>query len=111
MNEPNTTQTPNDLFDVLMRDLGHAELKVLLWIVRQTYGWRRSWSDQGYTTIAATMAATGLSNRAVIDAYWSLERRKLAEARVNKGKGRSWRVLVKKVHHPSGEESSPSASE
>ena len=36
---PNFTQTPNDLFDIYLADLGHAELRVLLAVIRETYGW------------------------------------------------------------------------
>jgi hypothetical protein len=37
-NSPSFTQTPNVLFDELMPDLKEAELKVLLYIVRRTWG-------------------------------------------------------------------------
>lgn len=35
---PRFTQTPDDLFDVLMARLSEAELKVLLYIIRRTFG-------------------------------------------------------------------------
>jgi hypothetical protein len=41
IDKPNYTQTPNVLFDELMRDMGEAELKVTLAIVRETFGWHR----------------------------------------------------------------------
>ena len=38
---PNYTQTPNDLVDHWLPHLGEIELKVLLVIIRKTFGWRR----------------------------------------------------------------------
>jgi len=38
----NTTATPDDLFDVWMDRLSDAELRVLLYIVRHTLGWRKA---------------------------------------------------------------------
>ena len=43
---PNTTAVPNALFDVHLRKLKIAELKVVLVVIRQTLGW----SDQHATT-------------------------------------------------------------
>jgi len=63
-NVPNTTQTPDALFD-LMPGLGDPELRVTLHLVRQTLGWRREWSDPDYSTIPAITRATGLSEEGV----------------------------------------------
>jgi len=38
----NTTPTPDDLFDVWLDRLSDAELRVLLYIVRHTLGWRKA---------------------------------------------------------------------
>jgi phage replication O-like protein O len=38
---PNTTPVPDELFDELMYDLTGAELKVLLYICRQTFGFKK----------------------------------------------------------------------
>ncbi len=38
---PNFTQVPDELFDVLMPQLSDAELRVLLYIVRRTFGFKR----------------------------------------------------------------------
>lgn len=35
---PNTTQTPDEIFDRFLIELTHAELKVLLYIARRTFG-------------------------------------------------------------------------
>lgn len=39
--QPNFTQTPNDLFDHWLPFLGEVELKVLLVIMRKTFGWHK----------------------------------------------------------------------
>jgi hypothetical protein len=38
---PNYTQVPDELFDQLMPDLSGAELKVLLYIIRRTFGFKK----------------------------------------------------------------------
>jgi hypothetical protein len=38
---PNSTQVPDTLFDDLMADLSGAELKVVLYIIRRTFGFKR----------------------------------------------------------------------
>lgn len=40
--KPNTTPCPDELFDRFMHELTHAELKVLLYIIRRTYGFKKS---------------------------------------------------------------------
>lgn len=39
MNYKRTTQVPNHVFDVHLNQLSHSELKILLFIIRQTHGW------------------------------------------------------------------------
>src|SRR6478672_9655611 len=38
---PSYTQVPDELFDALMPSLGDAELRVLLYIIRRTFGFKR----------------------------------------------------------------------
>ena len=38
---PNYTPVPDELFDELLADLGHAELKALLYIIRRTFGFKK----------------------------------------------------------------------
>ncbi len=40
MNYHKTTQVPNTVFDQYLSTLTHSELKVYLYIIRQTYGWK-----------------------------------------------------------------------
>ena len=40
---PNYTQTPNEIFDKFLSKLSHAEMKVLLYIVRRTFGFHKEY--------------------------------------------------------------------
>jgi hypothetical protein len=85
---PNTTQIPNEVFDTLMPHLSGGELKVLLYICRRTFGFRKD-SDsisltqisKGITTKAGRVLdqGTGLSKRQVQRALRVLEGRKVIE--------------------------------
>jgi hypothetical protein len=64
--EPQFTRTPNLIFDCLA-DLTGSQLKVLLYVVRATMGWRK---DYTFTPLSITQVqtGTGLSREPVIDA-------------------------------------------
>jgi phage replication O-like protein O len=83
---PNTTQIPNEVFDTLMPHLSGGELKVLLYICRRTFGFRKDSDSISLTQIAhgiTTKAGrvldqgTGLSKRHVINALKVLEKRNI----------------------------------
>jgi phage replication O-like protein O len=85
---PNTTQIPNEVFDTLMPHLSGGELKVLLYICRRTFGFRKDRDSISLTQIAhgiTTRAGrvldqgTGLSKRQVQRALRVLENRKVIE--------------------------------
>jgi len=38
---PNGTIVPDDVFDVLAPELTEAELRVLLYVIRKTFGWKK----------------------------------------------------------------------
>lgn len=67
---PNYTQTPNDLFDHWLPHLGEAELKVLLVIMRKTFGWHKT-----HDVISSSQLAkhTGMTEESVIKAARSLQ--------------------------------------
>ena len=67
---PNYTQTPNDLFDYWLPHLKEGELKVLLVIMRKTFGWHKK---RDRISISQLMRLTGLSKPSVIDASKSLQ--------------------------------------
>jgi len=64
------TQVPDALFDEQLSRLSHAELKVVLWIMRCTFGWKK---DRDAISLSQLEKATGLSRRAVIAATQRLE--------------------------------------
>src|ERR687893_622177 len=83
---PNTTQIPNEVFDTLMPHLSGGELKVLLYICRRTFGFRKdndrislSQIAHGITTKAGRVldSGTGLSKRHVQRALRALESHKV----------------------------------
>jgi len=55
---PNYTQVPDELFDTLMTQLSDCELRVLLYIVRRTFGFKRD-SD----TIALSQMVSGITTK------------------------------------------------
>lgn len=72
--KPNTTQTPNAIFD-LMAELSDAELRVVMVIIRKTYGWHKDTdkiSNSQFTKMsglgprAIQIATKSLSNRGLI---------------------------------------------
>lgn len=81
MNYIHHTNVPNNFFDEYLKNLGYAELKVLLVIIRQTYGWkdkktggykRWDWISQRFF-----VRKTGLSARAVSTAISKLMYKRL----------------------------------
>jgi phage replication O-like protein O len=60
---PNYTQTPNALFDEWLPKLGMAELKVLMVIMRKTFGWHKV-RDQ--ISLSQLEEITGLERRHVL---------------------------------------------
>jgi phage replication O-like protein O len=83
---PNTTQIPNKVFDSLMPHLSGGELKVLIYICRRTFGFRKdsdrislSQISKGITTKAGRVLdqGTGLSKRQVQRALRVLEGRRV----------------------------------
>ncbi len=60
---PNHTQTPNELFDIHMRDMDMAELKVTLVICRKTFGWHK---QRDKISLSQLEEITGMSRTSVI---------------------------------------------
>jgi len=70
-----TTQIPNAIFDVYLTQLSFSELKILLYIMRQTYGWitkkgKRKIRDR--ITHGQFQTKTGLSRRIISQTIQSL---------------------------------------
>jgi Bacteriophage replication protein O len=81
---PTTTPVPDEVFDVLMPQLSGAELKVLLYICRRTFGFRKASDSISLSQIAHGIitragrvldGGTGLSKRHVINALKVLEKK------------------------------------
>lgn len=70
------TNVPNVILDKHLSCLGYAELKVLLVIIRQTYGWKakngKGHKERDWVSRAFFVKKTGLSKRAVSKAIADL---------------------------------------
>jgi len=122
--KPNFTQIPNVILDKYMNILSGAELKVLLYICRRTYGFQKKSDAISITQIMGGITnskgqvldtGTGLSNRKVIDCINKLEELKIISTVKSNNKTTRFTInsqsgevssLVKKVHSTS-EVSSP----
>lgn len=62
--KPNYTMTPNAFFDVHMRDMGEAELRVTLAVIRKTMGYHKKRDAISYSQI---QELTGLSRTSTQD--------------------------------------------
>ena len=90
---PNTTQVPDLLFDHIMQDLDEKELKVLLYIIRRTFGFKKQADNislnqlvSGITTRDGRVLdrGTGLSKATVARALQSLKQKNLINASQNR---------------------------
>lgn len=91
--QPNSTQVPDILFDQIMQDLDEKELKVLLYIIRRTFGFKKSTDNislnqmvNGITTRTGKTLdrGTGLSKASVARALNSLKQKNLINATQNR---------------------------
>lgn len=78
-----TTYIPNEIFDIHLKSLTKAELKILLIILRQTNGWidKRTGKRKQRDRISHSqfMDKTGLCRRVVSEAVQSLLNKKLIQ--------------------------------
>jgi phage replication O-like protein O len=83
---PTTTPVPDEVFDVLMPQLSGAELKVLLYICRRTFGFKKEADTISLSQIAHGITTrdgrvldrgTGLSKRHVVNALKALEKKNI----------------------------------
>lgn len=83
---PNTTPTPNWLYDVVMATLSDVELRVLLVVIRQTMGWMENKETgmrktEDWIAHSELIKKTGKSSRGVSYAIDSLVKKGLIETR------------------------------
>lgn len=85
---PNTTQVPDVFLDEIMSTLNEAELRVMLYIIRRTYGFKRDEDtislaqfSRGIITYDGRCldGGTGMKRTSVIRGLRSLEKRQLIE--------------------------------
>ncbi len=88
---PNHTQVPNDLFDELLPSMGHAELKVVLCIIRFTRGYHREKTVMSVRKIARY---TGLTPRNVMEGAQQAEDRGLIQRSVDGNKTTTWHLVI-----------------
>jgi phage replication O-like protein O len=82
---PNYTQTPNEFFDSILPNLNLAQTKVLLVIIRQTFGWQKRWDCISLTQM---MKKTGLAKSSITKAVNELIEMKLVMKHKNGEAGR-----------------------
>ena len=101
--KPNYTQTPNILFDEIMRDLNGAELKVMLAVIRKTFGWHK---ERDRISLTQLEEMTGLSRQGILNAIHGKKKEKsVIGGLVNKGyikiietkQGNVYELVVKEV--------------
>lgn len=74
MQIPNHTQVPNELIDKWMRELSHAQFKVMIAICRKTIGWHKQTDS---ISISQITEMTGVTKKTVIESLKVLERLQL----------------------------------
>ncbi len=84
------TSIPNHVFDNHLKQLGHAELKVLLVVIRQTLGWidryTKKTKEWDWISQQFFVRKTGLSARAISSAITSLLQKDLILIKNETGK-------------------------
>jgi len=92
--KPNFTQVPNDFFDKVMPSLKPSELRVLIIIMRQTFGWGNKAWDR--ISISQLIEKTQMARQSVISASQSLVKKKLVLKHKcgSNGDEESWYSLI-----------------
>mgnify|MGYP006427012225 CR=1 FL=1 len=98
--QPNYTQIPNRLLDEHMPDMGLAELKVVLVVCRQTFGWQKRKDRLSLSQIAEK---AGLSRRGTVDGIQDAMERGVLDREKS---GNSYKYFVC-VSAPSSDAESP----
>lgn len=88
---PNAFQVPNEVVDGgWLRELGGAEIKVLLFIIRKTFGFNKIGGD--HIPLSQIISGTGLSRQTAVSAIAVLEQCELV--RVVRGKSADGTKMV-----------------
>lgn len=119
---PQTTQVPDDLLDWIMAYLTGAELKVVLYIVRRTFGFKKDVDAISLNQLCHGIVrrdgrrldlGTGLKRPTVLEALRSLRAKNLITAVqiLDSATGSRPTVYALKLHHGDAPEDSPAARE
>jgi len=87
---PNYTQVPNDFFE-MAADMGEAELKVILYIIRETFGYHRETCEVSIRRLAL---GAGLTPRNAYNGAEKAIERGLIEKIVSSTNTTTWRAVV-----------------
>jgi len=88
---PRYTQSPNDLFDKHLKEMGLAETKVVMAIVRYTFGYHQTECE---ITVRRLAEITGLSQNGVMAGAKKAEERGLIQ-KINKGRQSTvWKAII-----------------
>lgn len=87
---PNYTQVPNDFFE-MARDMDKAELKVVLYIIRETFGYHRETCEVSIRELAI---GAGLTARNAYNGAEKAIERGLVEKTVSSTHKTTWRAVV-----------------
>lgn len=93
---PNYTQTPNLLLDEHLPDMGHAETKVVLVVVRKTMGWHKRADVISLTQLEKL---TGLSRQGVLNGIEDAIERGVLQ-REKAGSSYAYSLVVNEVDYP-----------
>ncbi len=87
---PTYTMVPNDFFD-LAQEMKPAELRVLIYLMRETFGWHRSTIS---ITIRKLARGTNLTPKSVMSASKELEAKGLVIRRVLLNNTTTWECVI-----------------
>jgi phage replication O-like protein O len=113
---PNYTQVPDDVMDVLMPELSGAELKVLLYIIRRTFGFKKQADAislnqimNGITTNNGRVLdrGTGLSESTVLSALKGLIQKDVIVAERRRSATKGDQPTIYSLHMAETEEALP----
>jgi len=121
---PRYTQVPDELFDELMPFLSGAELKVLLYITRKTFGWKKDSDNISISQMlngverrhdgAPVDHGVGLSKKTLLQALNSLEAKHIILTQRRKSPERGWEPTCYRLNiltAPLGGETTPTLGE
>ncbi len=100
---PHYTQVPDELFDYLAPHLSEAELRVLLYIVRRTFGFKKDADDISLSQLVEGIRAqdgrvldygTGLTRKSVIKGLKGLAEKGIIVARRNQSQARGFEATT-----------------